>query len=104
VIPRDCRLDGVQNRGWSPALHCQLFLEAEKSAREKITTSIIQDNSLGEKTLSDTTLWVFVVVVVVVCLSFAFFFLFPRQGSLCSPGCSGTHSVDQAGHKFASAY
>jgi hypothetical protein len=25
------------------------------------------------------------------------FFFFPRQVSLCSSGCPGTHSVDQAG-------
>jgi hypothetical protein len=29
------------------------------------------------------------------------FFFFPRQGfSLCSPGCPGTHSVDQVGLKL----
>jgi hypothetical protein len=46
---------------------------------------------------------VFVVVVVVlfVCL-FLFFvcsfvFLFSETGFLCSPGCPGTHFVDQAG-------
>jgi hypothetical protein len=32
---------------------------------------------------------------------FLFFFFFPRDRvSLCSPGCSGTHSVNQAGLKL----
>jgi hypothetical protein len=35
------------------------------------------------------------------CISYFFlfflFFVFLRQVSLCSPGCPGTHSVDQAG-------
>jgi hypothetical protein len=32
------------------------------------------------------------------CWFFIFYFLFFRDRvSLCSPGCSGTHSVDQAG-------
>jgi hypothetical protein len=36
-------------------------------------------------------------------LGFVFFFLgggFPDRVSLCSPGCPGTHSVDQAGFKL----
>jgi hypothetical protein len=36
-------------------------------------------------------------------LSFFFFFgfcFFPDRVSLCSPGCSGTHSIDQAGLKL----
>lgn len=41
---------GVQKHGSS----YQVFLEAEKSAQKKITTSIIKDNSLGERTSSDT--------------------------------------------------
>jgi hypothetical protein len=35
---------------------------------------------------------VFFAVVVLFCL-----FVFRDRVSLCSPGCSGTHSVDQAG-------
>jgi hypothetical protein len=32
-----------------------------------------------------------------VCLFVCFFFVFRDRVSLCSPGCPGTHSVDQAG-------
>jgi hypothetical protein len=32
-----------------------------------------------------------------VCFGFVLFFFFPDRVSLCSPGCPGTHSVDQAG-------
>jgi hypothetical protein len=31
-----------------------------------------------------------------------FVFVFRDRISLCSPGCPGTHSVDQAGHKLRS--
>jgi hypothetical protein len=31
---------------------------------------------------------------------FVLFCFFPDRASLCSPGCSGTHSVDQAGLKL----
>jgi hypothetical protein len=34
------------------------------------------------------------------CFCFFFFFGFFETGFLCSPGCPGTHSVDQAGLKF----
>jgi hypothetical protein len=37
---------------------------------------------------------------VVIYTSFFFFFFFPDRVSLCSPGCPGTHSVDQAGLKL----
>jgi hypothetical protein len=41
----------------------------------------------------------FVVVVVVVVL-LCFVFVFQDRVSLCSPGCPGTHSVDQTGLKL----
>jgi hypothetical protein len=37
-------------------------------------------------------------VVIIVC--FGFWFIFRDRISLCSPGCPGTHSVDQAGLKL----
>jgi hypothetical protein len=42
---------------------------------------------------------VFFVCLFFVCLFFGFFclFVFQDRVSLCSSGCSGTHSVDQAG-------
>jgi hypothetical protein len=45
---------------------------------------------------SGRTVGVFVVVCLFVCLVFCFV-LFLRQGFSVYPGCSGTHSVDQAG-------
>jgi hypothetical protein len=40
-------------------------------------------------------------VIFVMANSFFFFFLvFLDRVSLCSPGCTGTHSVDQAGLEF----
>ena len=35
-----------------------------------------------------------------VCLLALFLFVFQGRVSLCTPGCPGTHSVDQAGFKL----
>ena len=37
---------------------------------------------------------------VLFCFGWLAWFVFSRQVSLCSPGCPGTHSVDQAGLKL----
>jgi hypothetical protein len=39
-------------------------------------------------------LFLLVIIIVVVIIGFS------RQGFSCSPGCLGTHSVDQAGLEF----
>jgi hypothetical protein len=41
------------------------------------------------------SVWLFIIY-----LFFIFYFVFRDRVSLCSPGCPGTHSVDQAGLKL----
>jgi hypothetical protein len=48
-----------------------------------------------QRGLHDSSFFVFVFVFVFVL--FCFVFVFRDSVSLCSPGCPGTHSIDQAG-------
>ena len=56
-------------------------------------------NRKGAAGLTRSVLYLFIYLSIVFCFRFCFF-VFQDRVSLYSPGCSGTHSVDQAGLKL----